>query len=371
MPLSPHQSPWIRALAEIFDGNVIGVFQTGLSQERISLGWKSPDYGKTQIYIAPDQKTVKQLIEDSPENSIHVFSSMVCNPLIHDYFKQVSVTKARIGILSEGRDWRGLKGVLRQVHSIFHERSYRRSVDFVLTIGTVGAKWYKRCGYDPIKLFPFSYVVEAPSDVNHKESSKSSVQVTAIGQLILRKRLDLLLNSLGKLSDLEWTLKVIGDGQIRPSLELMADQLKIKERVTFTGVLNNTDVRTELSQTDIFVLPSQWDGWGAVVNEALMSGVPVICSDYCGAAELIRPGINGDLFECGSIDSLAKVLRKYIAKGQLPEDGRQAIRNWAQCLDGMSVANYFMQILDSCTQPEIPRPMAPWKITNNSISGNT
>lgn len=87
VPLSPHQSPWIRALAEVFDGNVIGVFQTGLSQERISLGWKVPDYGKTSIFIAPDQKLVRQLIEDSPENSVHIFSSMVCNPLIRDYFK--------------------------------------------------------------------------------------------------------------------------------------------------------------------------------------------------------------------------------------------------------------------------------------------
>lgn len=362
-PLSPHQSPWIRALADKFDGRVIGVFQAELSQERIALGWKPPDYGKTGILIAPALATANRLLDEDPEGTVHVFSSMVSNPLIHSYFKRALGTRARVGVLSEGRDWRSWMGGLRMIHALFNEHSYRKSVDFVLTIGTVGEEWYRRCGYDSAKIFPFCYVVETPSSESRPVIAKASVQVVAIGQLILRKRFDLLLKALATQRESQWTLKIIGHGPLRESLESMADNLGIKERVTFTGALDNLEVRTELARTNIFVLPSRWDGWGAVVNEALMGGVPVLCSDFCGAADLIQSGFNGDLFRCDSLESLIPALNKWISKGQLSDIARNKIRNWSRCIEGESVAQYFIEIMDHVAHPGISRPTAPWKKT--------
>jgi hypothetical protein len=161
---SPHQAPWIRSLAEaIPERQIFGVFQRELSQGRLALGWRAPDYGKCHVLISPDQLTVEKLLQDDPGRTVHIFSGMCHLSAIQATFKKSLFSKSLVCILSVGRDWRGLKGGLRQAHSLLHERSYRRSVDFVLAIGRVGLRWYDRCGYDMAKVFPFCYVVEIPT----------------------------------------------------------------------------------------------------------------------------------------------------------------------------------------------------------------
>ena len=59
------------------------------------------------------------------------------------------------------------------------------------------------------------------------------------------------------------------------------------------------------------MLPSRFDGWGAVVNEALMVGTPVICSDRCGASDLIENGRNGYVFEAGNARALRERLHSF------------------------------------------------------------
>jgi glycosyltransferase involved in cell wall biosynthesis len=73
------------------------------------------------------------------------------------------------------------------------------------------------------------------------------------------------------------------------------------------------------------VLPSQYDAFGVVVNEAMLCGCPVAASDHVGAArDLIEHGRTGFVYPCGDIDALAAVLR-------------QAQQDWGQ-LSGMGGA---------------------------------
>jgi glycosyltransferase involved in cell wall biosynthesis len=191
-----------------------------------------------------------------------------------------------------------------------------------------------------------------------------SVTIASVGQLIPRKRFDLLLRALARIPDPAWKLKIIGNGIQRRTSENMANDLGIRNRTIFMGILENQRVRQELAKTDIFVLCSRWDGWGAVVNEALMSGVPVICSDYCGAADLIRPSFNGEIFRSNSLESLLEVLNRWISKGPLNEKLRDNIISWSRCIQGNAVANYFIEILDYLRRNHGRRPRTPWEISN-------
>src|SRR5437870_11248743 len=75
-----------------------------------------------------------------------------------------------------------------------------------------------------------------------------------------------------------------------------------------------------MDSADLLVLPSRYDGWGAVINEALMSGIPAICSDNCGAADLVRSSVQlGAVFRAGSAIDLARVLGTWIRRGPLSE----------------------------------------------------
>lgn len=358
---SPHQASWIRALTGILPGSrVIGVFQKELVMKRIALGWQPPDYGMAQILISPRASTVDELLVSNPETTVHIFSGIVHNPTINVAFRKALASGAYVGILSEGRDWRRWKGMLRYTHTLFHERRYRQSIDFVLAIGQVGVRWFMKCGYEPERVFPFCYVVENPENHDLQFLPGTPVQLTAIGQLIPRKRFDLLLESLARIPQSGWTLRIIGAGERLHSLESMAKRLGIDARVAFKGVMDNHQVRYELAQTDLLILPSRWDGWGAVVNEALMSGVPVLCSDYCGAADLIRPGFNGELFGCDSLDSLVQALSKWVSNGPLAPSRRNEIKHWSRCIEGEAVARYFLDVINYSRDRAISRPTAPW-----------
>ena len=307
---------------------------------------------------------MESLINDAPEDSIHVFSSMVHNSTIRAIFKKATMIGAIIGVLSEGRDWRGFRGWLRLAQSVLHERRYRGRVDFVLAIGSVGMKWFARCGYPPSKLFPFSYATESDDLTTIQNPPGSPVRLTAVGQLIPRKRFDLLLLALSGLRMHQWNLRIIGDGEERHRLEILSAHLGLKDRTVFTGVLDNTRVRREQGNADILVLGSKWDGWGAVVNEALMSGVPVICSDYCGAADLIHDSFNGETFRCDSLESLTGVLEKWILKGPLDNSKREQIRSWSRCIEGDVIARYVLEIIGYLENGGGQRPQPPWLLQN-------
>ena len=62
--------------------------------------------------------------------------------------------------------------------------------------------------------------------------------------------------------------------------------------------MSNEQVRQELLKSDVLILPSKFDGWGCVVNEALQCGLRVIVSDACGAHSLIQENHDlGEVFE--------------------------------------------------------------------------
>ena len=360
---SPHQSSWITELArQIPAAEIICVFQKGLSKERLALGWKLPEYENVTVYLAPKQDQLDQILNHHSERTIHVFSSVVSDKKIHEIFLRALATSAGVGLLSEGRDWRGWRGFLRQIHSVFHERTYRKKVDFTLAIGEVGIRWFIKCEYKQSKVYPFCYVVEKPDKYVYEIATEKVVRITAIGQLIYRKRFDILIRALSKISVYKWNLKIIGDGELRFDLQSLVENLGLQEQVNFAGVLDNLMVRSELSHADILVLPSSWDGWGAVVNEALMSGVPVICSDFCGASDLIRPGFNGGVFKSESLDSLLCVINEWVGKGPLSQSEREKIINWSSCIEGEAVAKYFVEILEHVSTKVESHPVAPWRI---------
>jgi glycosyltransferase involved in cell wall biosynthesis len=68
------------------------------------------------------------------------------------------------------------------------------------------------------------------------------------------------------------------------------------------------------SMADVFVLPSSFEPWGLVVNEALCFGLPVIASDKVGACgDLVQNGVNGFVYPAGDITALGERLQDLLA----------------------------------------------------------
>lgn len=358
---SPHVSGYLRALAELLpQTTLIGVFQGRLQPERLALGWRTPDLGRVDVVTSPDGRALKEIALCDSENSIHIFGGMRL-PMIRHALRICACTKGLIGIASEGRDWQGPLGRLRLLHSYIIERPYRNRVDFVLAVGHSGVRWYQMCGYPPHRIFPWGYVVERPSNESSTKGLDLSARVVIsyVGRCIRSKGIDTLLGALAMIPGPTWRLQIVGDGPQRERLQELARKLGIEEHVSFLGIRENAEIWRILQATDLLVQPSWFDGWSAVINEALMSGVPVVCSDRCGAADLVREGGYGEVFRVRSTEDLTSALRRWISKGPLDARSRGEILAWSKCIEGEPAARYLIQIIEHIEKGGT-RPVAPW-----------
>jgi len=365
---SPHLSSYMRNLAAMLpDSKIIAVFEQPLEESRIALGWVGPDFGRIQVVAAPNQSQVHKLASDAAAQSMHILSDLR-SPMIKHAFAASAPTKALVGIMSEARDHRGISGLLRLCHSLISEHAYRARTDFVLAMGNLGIRWFQRTQYNPDRIFPWAYFVEQPvATFPHTNADRDCITLAYVGQLIDRKGVDILLRALAQVGRSDWRLQLVGHGEASGALMHLARKLGIAKQIDFLGVRPNPEVRQILAQADALILPSRFDGWGAVVNEALMSGVPVICSDHCGAADLIELSHHGEVVKAGSVESLAAALARAIGRGPLSLPSRERIRRWSDCLDGANVARYFLKIIRHCEEGG-PKPTAPWRVVSETAN---
>ena len=88
---------------------------------------------------------------------------------------------------------------------------------------------------------------------------------------------------------------IAGDGDGRPSLELLAGQLGVRDSVRFVGHVPDDDLPDLYRAADLFVMPSTGEGFGIVFLQAMASGIPVIGGDGDGGRDPLRDGRDGAL----------------------------------------------------------------------------
>jgi glycosyltransferase involved in cell wall biosynthesis len=125
-----------------------------------------------------------------------------------------------------------------------------------------------------------------------------------------------------------------GEGPLRSQLESEASALSVSSRVRFLGFVNQSQLPAVYTSADVMVLPSEYEPFGVVVNEAMCCGCPVLASDQVGAArDLVAPVAPQFVFSCGDTDALAAVLKGAL---NVPDQlqsvaraGREHIRTWS------------------------------------------
>jgi glycosyltransferase involved in cell wall biosynthesis len=125
-----------------------------------------------------------------------------------------------------------------------------------------------------------------------------------------------------------------GEGPMRHELQAQAATLGVAERVRFLGFANQSQLPAVYRASDLLVLPSEYEPFGVVVNEAMLCGCAVAVSDRVGAGyDLVRPGETGFIFPCGDTDALAQIFRETLpAPARLQQIGaaaRRRLESWS------------------------------------------
>lgn len=123
-----------------------------------------------------------------------------------------------------------------------------------------------------------------------------------------------------------------GDGPLRNEIEQEAAALGIADRVRMLGFMNQTQLPAVYRASDLLVLPSEYEPFGVVVNEAMLCGCAVAVSDRVGAG-LDLVGDNGVIYPCGEIGALANFFETAAADaGRLQQMGalsQERIATWS------------------------------------------
>lgn len=132
------------------------------------------------------------------------------------------------------------------------------------------------------------------------------------GRLTPQKSVHTLLEAVSKLPNKDYRLTIIGDGPEKTPLEILADELGIRDTTEFLGELDRDYLLSQISQADIFVLPSVFEGFGIVILEAFQAGTPVISTSLEGPLEIINNGVTGILVPPADPRSLAVAIDRLI-----------------------------------------------------------
>jgi glycosyltransferase involved in cell wall biosynthesis len=322
-PASP-DSPWslkpLQPYEKILPGTCLS---WGLS--RFHLNWHLPDLKQTDIVVLNGyQSLTSQIILNYTTRKI---------PCLFWGEKMVAASG-------------GLKGKLQKVLA--------KGLHQCSAIAAIGSRavadYQNRFPDKPIFNIPY-YCDLSPFSTDMPQRPREPITILLCGQMIARKGVDLLLNAFERLIQSGYTarLLLVGREAELPHM-LKSVSPETRQQIEYAGFQEPEHLPQFFRQADLFVLPSRYDGWGVVVNQALGAGLPIICADAVGAAQdLVEPGVNGFIFQPGDTDGLLQALTHYLQHPEQIQAASQASLQKAAAWSPAVGANRWLEVLEKFT----------------------
>ena len=270
-----------------------------------------------------------------------------------------------LGYFGDSTAWRErLKTWLRPWLYRAYILALRRGVKGIFTISRLAMRQYAEAGMPVDRLFPFGYFVPAETIEESRPnvtagSLTQRIRLAFVGSLIARKGLPTLIGAVRRAisrgADLQ--LDVYGPGD-PAAFDFDNDRIRYAGCIPFGGA------QQYLVKHDLLVLPSHYDGWGVVVNEALCAGVPVLCSDQVGARVLVETFGVGEVFPRGDEQALADRLVTLAADPAKLLAMSSACPAAAETIQPARAAAYMLQVLSADPRARAAIPSPWYKMTD-------
>lgn len=205
---------------------------------------------------------------------------------------------------------------------------FYRLFDGFLAIGTANRRYYEALGVPAERIFNVPYTIDndrfsrcaetSPEErlqIRRKFGLPEAVPVVLFASKFMRrKHPDKVLHAASILAreGLQFHVLLVGAGEMEDELKQLVESLRL-ENVSFGGFVNQSELPKVFAATDVFVLPSENEPWGLIVNEVMCAGRPVVVAEKVGCVEdLVKNGINGMVVQPGHAGELANALRPLI-----------------------------------------------------------
>lgn len=373
--LTDHMSYTLEALRSLGNVDLLIYVATEEHIDRQAQGWVKRHKIGAPIHRISSRGWFQQVFKQLRLNkdAVHLFGSPFEQPRFIFALMLAIVMGLKVYLISEPyspvafgyqndrrRIVAKIKTVLRPIIYRMYGAVLRLRLAGVFAISPLAAFQYQRIGISKEKIFPFGYFVpraiEKSVNFTKQDTAEfSRLRLIFIGTLISRKGLDILINAVRsmRLNGEDISLDVYGPGN--------HEYFNFDEStVRYCGKIPFGTVQEVIASYDLLVLPSRYDGWGVVVNEALLAGVPVICSDKVGAAAIIEKWRCGTVFESENVVDLCRRLKQCMS-GEAMIAMRRAANEAGTVLAPEVAGKYMYEVINSvkCDERSV-RPVCPW-----------
>jgi len=185
----------------------------------------------------------------------------------------------------------------------------------------------------PVNVIPLPFEPPSFEPASRRELglSPKAFYLVTVGRLIPRKRIDRIIDALPNLPR-RVRLLVVGAGPLASTLEEHARRAGVDDRVTLTGHVDEERKYRLLSAGDLFVLTSEHEGFGIVLQEAMSQGLPILATSTGGQTDLVEHDRHGRLIDDPSPEGLAGAVRTMMQHPErlsaVGKRNRKAIRRY-------------------------------------------
>ena len=372
--LTDHQSYTFRELQKIAGEPIQFVVGAEEDPQRAASGWAKPNLDDLAVTFLPGKRWWSagiEILKQTPE-AVHLFNSMWGDRRFLPLFAYAQFRGHLTGLVTEPysdvtvgylsdrsrlnslvRFWlRPL--VYRAAGAAFSSRTAG-----VFAISQKAVDQFSSAGFSKTKLFPFGYFVPRTSD-GGLDGRKAKVRnapfrIIYVGSMIARKNVRSLVRAVEQLVDAgrDIVLDLYGNGH--------GNRIGSRsDRINWRGPIPFGSAQSVIRDYDALVLPSIFDGWGVVVNEAILSGVPVICSAQAGASSIVSAWGCGRTFDATNLRSLTFALDSLIGDESAWTDARNAVLKVSPTIEPSVAAKYVYGCLLYMTGKVPVPPACPW-----------
>ncbi len=200
--------------------------------------------------------------------------------------------------------------------------------DFFASSGAECDKYYTYYHVNPEKIIHYRFTSQTNKDIeknkqfiNRRDEFRKKFNVEekivlfSVGQQIPRKGYDILIQSMINIS--KDVVLVIAGGKPEENVKKIISENKL-DNIQFVGFKTKDELSEYFCSADIFILPTRYDIWGLVINEAMSFGLPIISTNKCAAAIQFRNQFdNGIIVPIEDICSLSKAINELVYDKEL------------------------------------------------------
>lgn len=358
--LTDHQAFTFQALAHEAGVPLVAYVTTMEDAVRKTQGWADTQVNSVERRLIPTHGFLRYCYRQLREHrtDVHIFASPFQQPRlilcmfiaaclgIEFYLISEPYSPRSEGYLRETSQFLGkIKATLRPWLYRGYALLLRAHVAGIFAISRLALTQYRQAGVPPAKLFPFGYFVPSNTSVTslvdpHTPSENFGLRIIFVGSLIRTKGVDLLQEAIQRLhaKGVNVSVDIYGPGDASSITPKGAN-------INYRGLIAFGHAQEVIAQYDLLVLPSRYDGWGVVVNEALCAGVPVVCSNTTGAGAVAVALGAGLSFTSGDAASLSAVLARLATEPSLMKSLRTAAPLAAHALQPAVAARYMLDVI--------------------------